>query len=60
MFLLFLLIFRRFTTEEELQFTLDILKDRVQILRDMSPLWEMAMEGLDTSGIEWTNSAKLK
>ena len=51
---------RRFTTKEEIDFTLELLRDRVEILREMSPLWEMAMEGIDVSEIDWTNSSKVK
>lgn len=44
----------RFTTEEEIdQAAHDIVK-AVQKLRDMSPLWEMAQEGIDIKSIEWS------
>ena len=32
----------RFTTKEEIDFAINLFKDRVEILRDMSPLWEFA------------------
>jgi cysteine desulfurase len=43
----------RFTTEEEIDFMLKTVKNNVQRLRDMSPLWEMVQEGVDLSKIEW-------
>lgn len=46
--------FGRFTTEEEIDFAIKTVKDNVQRLRDMSPLWEMVQEGVDISKIEWT------
>ncbi len=45
--------FGRFTTEEEIDFSLKLVKNSVQRLRDMSPLWEMAQEGIDISKVEW-------
>lgn len=47
----------RFTTEKELDFTTDLLKDRVQVLRDLSPLWEFHNEGIDPNTVEWTGGA---
>jgi cysteine desulfurase len=43
----------RFTTEQEIDFTIDLLKKRVGKLRDMSPLWEMAKEGVDLNSVQW-------
>ncbi|WP_454689758.1 IscS subfamily cysteine desulfurase [Achromobacter aloeverae] len=43
----------RFTTEQEIDFTIDLLKSRVGKLRDMSPLWEMAKEGIDLNSVQW-------
>jgi cysteine desulfurase len=43
----------RFTTEEEVDFTIDLIKRRVGKLRDMSPLWEMAQEGIDLNTVQW-------
>ena len=37
----------RFTTEEEIDFVLAQLKEKVAKLREMSPLWEMHQEGVD-------------
>ena len=44
----------RFTTEEEIDYVVTTLKDRVARLRDLSPLWEMYKDGIDISTIQWT------
>lgn len=43
----------RFTTEEEIDYAVSLLKDRVAKLRDLSPLWDMYKEGVDISTIQW-------
>ena len=43
----------RFTTEQEIDFAVDLIKSRVGKLRDMSPLWEMAKEGIDLNSVQW-------
>lgn len=43
----------RFTTEEEIDMAADIVVNNIQRLRDMSPLWEMAQEGIDLKTIQW-------
>jgi cysteine desulfurase len=43
----------RFTTEEEIDYVVTTLKDRVAKLRDLSPLWDMYKEGVDISSIQW-------
>ncbi len=43
----------RFTTEEEIDIAIDIVTKNIQKLRDMSPLWEMAQEGIDIKTIQW-------
>lgn len=45
--------FGRFTTEEEIDHAADVVINNVNKLREMSPLWEMAQEGIDISKIEW-------
>lgn len=45
--------FGRFTTEEEVDYAIDLVASQVQKLREMSPLWEMAQEGIDLKSIEW-------
>jgi cysteine desulfurase len=43
----------RFTTQEEVDYTIDHLKTKVAKLRDLSPLWEMHKEGVDLSTVQW-------
>ncbi len=43
----------RFTTEEEVDFVITTLKDRVAKLRELSPLWDMYKDGIDISTIQW-------
>jgi cysteine desulfurase len=43
----------RFSTEEEVDFTIKAVSDTVHKLREMSPLWEMYKEGIDLNAIEW-------
>ncbi|KAL7461100.1 hypothetical protein ACHAXS_001533 [Conticribra weissflogii] len=47
----------RFTTEQEVDFLLDLLEEHVGRLRDMSPLWEMVQEGIDLKSIQWSQDA---
>lgn len=47
----------RFTTEEEIDFAVDLLKKHVTRLREMSPLWELVQEGVDLNTIQWTQDA---
>lgn len=43
----------RFTTEEEVDFTIDLLHKQIGRLREMSPLWEMVQEGIDLNTVQW-------
>ena len=43
----------RFTTEQDIEFAIKLLKERIQKLRDMSPLWEMFKDGVDISKVQW-------
>ncbi len=43
----------RFTTEEDIDFTIQLLKEKVAKLREMSPLWEMFNEGIDLNSVQW-------
>ncbi len=44
----------RFTTTEEIDTAVHLLKDRVAKLRELSPLWEMFKDGVDLSTIQWS------
>ncbi|MBU3725188.1 MAG: IscS subfamily cysteine desulfurase [Burkholderiaceae bacterium] len=43
----------RFTTEQDIDFTVALLKEKVAKLREMSPLWEMVNEGVDLNTVQW-------
>ena len=43
----------RFTTQEEIDFTVELLQKKVAKLREMSPLWEMHQEGIDLNTVQW-------
>jgi cysteine desulfurase len=43
----------RFTTEEEIDFAIDLVKAKIGRLREMSPLWDMFKEGVDLSTVQW-------
>ncbi|MCT8574128.1 IscS subfamily cysteine desulfurase, partial [Glaesserella parasuis] len=43
----------RWTTEEEIDHTIEIVKKAVTKLRELSPLWDMFKEGIDLNSIEW-------
>jgi len=43
----------RFTTEEEIDYTVSLMKSKIGKLRELSPLWEMYQEGIDLSTVEW-------
>ena len=45
----------RFTTDEQIDFTINAVKSTVTKLREMSPLWEMFKEGVDINAIEWAH-----
>ena len=45
--------FGRFTTEDDINHTLSILSNAVERLRELSPLWEMHLDGIDMSKVEW-------
>lgn len=46
----------RFTTEEEIDYTIELLRNKITKLRDLSPLWEMFQEGIDVSSYNWNNA----
>ena len=43
----------RFTTEEEIDYTVDLVKSKIGKLRDLSPLWEMYKDGIDLNSVQW-------
>jgi cysteine desulfurase len=43
----------RFTTVEDVDFTIDLVKGKIAKLRDLSPLWEMHKDGIDLNTIQW-------
>jgi cysteine desulfurase len=43
----------RFTTAEEIDYTIDLIKRKVEKLRELSPLWEMHKEGIDLNSVQW-------
>jgi cysteine desulfurase len=45
----------RFTTEEQIDYTIEQVANTVNKLREMSPLWEMYKEGIDVNAIEWAH-----
>lgn len=43
----------RFTTEEEIDYTIALLHRKIGKLRELSPLWEMVQEGVDLDTVQW-------
>ncbi len=43
----------RFTTEEEIDYAVELLKRKVSKLRELSPLWEMYQDGVDLDTVQW-------
>jgi cysteine desulfurase len=43
----------RFTTAEDIDFTVDLLHKQIGRLRELSPLWEMVQEGIDLNTVQW-------
>ncbi len=47
----------RFTTEADIDFAVSLIKDAVERLRDISPLWEMYKDGIDLDTVQWAAAA---
>ena len=45
----------RFTTDEEIDYAVQLIKDAIGRLREMSPLWDMFKDGVDLSKVEWVS-----
>ncbi|MES2554018.1 MAG: IscS subfamily cysteine desulfurase [Pseudomonadota bacterium] len=43
----------RFTSEEDIDYTIELMKSKIDKLRELSPLWDMHLEGVDLSKVEW-------
>ena len=43
----------RFTTAEEIDYTIDLVKQKIGKLRELSPLWEMYQDGIDLNTVQW-------
>jgi cysteine desulfurase len=43
----------RFTTAEEIDYTINLVRDAVEKLRALSPLWDMYKDGIDLNSVEW-------
>ena len=43
----------RFTTEEEVKYAADLIRRKVEKLRELSPLWEMYKDGVDLNSVQW-------
>ena len=44
----------RFTTEDDVDYAIEALRNGVNHMRDLSPIWEMYQEGVDLSKVEWS------
>jgi cysteine desulfurase len=45
--------FGRFTTEADIEYTLSLINHAVERLRELSPLWEMYLDGIDLDTVDW-------
>jgi cysteine desulfurase len=45
--------FGRFTTEEDIDYAIPLIRSKIEKLRELSPLWDMYKEGIDLNTIEW-------
>ena len=47
--------FSRFTTKEDIEYTINKIEKAVTRLRDMSPIWDMILDGVDLSKVQWVD-----
>ena len=45
----------RFSTEEEIDYAIKLLREKIAKLREFSPLWEMVQEGIDLATVQWAS-----
>jgi cysteine desulfurase len=45
----------RYTTEQEIDFAIDLIQRKIARLRELSPLWDMYKDGIDLDTIEWAS-----
>jgi cysteine desulfurase len=43
----------KFTTAEEIDYAVKLVRDKVAKLRELSPLWEMYKDGVDLNSVQW-------
>ena len=43
----------RFTTEDDVEYTIKLVREKIGKLRELSPLWEMHKDGIDLSKVQW-------
>tara|TARA_Y100000817_G_C16815766_1_gene526457 strand:- start:537 stop:1382 length:846 start_codon:yes stop_codon:yes gene_type:complete len=44
----------KYTTEEEIDYSVSLIKEAVSKLRELSPLWEMYKDGIDLNSVKWS------
>ena len=44
----------KYTTEEEIDYSISLIKEAVAKLRELSPLWEMYKDGIDLNSVKWS------
>jgi cysteine desulfurase len=45
----------RYTTEQEIDFAIELIQRKIARLRELSPLWDMYKDGIDISTIQWAS-----
>jgi cysteine desulfurase len=43
----------RYTTEKDVDDAITLVREKVEKLRDLSPLWDMFKDGIDLNSVEW-------